>query len=613
MSKMIIKNLVVTGLNKEDASIGFNLGLNVISGSSDTGKTYVFQCLKYLLGSGSKPKENLDEAVGYTDAFLEIQVSTALLTIERSLMGGDVKVHFGDLASARAGTCKFEVMNAEAKGKNNLSKHILKLMGLSGITVVKAKTKGQKAEMHLSNFRELIFIDEGKIITNESPFLSGDKSDRSKEKTFLNYLVTGNDYKDVLLNEAGDAVKNTILANYLKGEIELETNRKKKISESISGYKNLYEIESKLLDLSNHLDKQQDLYKSIQSEKEQIQDTLIKAKSRSKMFLEIISRFNLLNEQYEVDKKRLDHLNESSDFFKLFKLNQCPVCFSSFSENHTHQLEIGFNIEDYSKSIVSERKKISILAKDLEETIKDSKTQKSKIDVEINYHTSKIKDLEARQKNISSDIAEFSIKLKSFLSIEKMSSEIESIDARISKLTGEIKQYLPEPGVKKKKETSDIDSVRIDVRTKLCSEFSQNLKKINYYSANEATFDEKSTDFIISGKPRRSFGKGYRAISYSLANLALLDLSSNVQTSMDLLILDSPLTTHDGKHEQIDGQDVISKEMEQLFFDLLYEHSTKLQIIVFDNKSPNSDLMKKITFTEFTCNNSYGRYGFFPK
>ena len=64
MNRMILKKLIVSGVGKKDAILEFREGLNVITGDSDTGKTYAFQCLNYILGGEKEPKA-IPEAKDY--------------------------------------------------------------------------------------------------------------------------------------------------------------------------------------------------------------------------------------------------------------------------------------------------------------------------------------------------------------------------------------------------------------------------------------------------------------------------------------------------------------------------------------------------------------------
>ncbi|KJY71003.1 hypothetical protein TW78_16230 [Vibrio coralliilyticus] len=54
---MILNKLICKGEGLEDALIEFDPNTHIIIGPSDTGKSYIFQCIKYMLGSNQIPKK----------------------------------------------------------------------------------------------------------------------------------------------------------------------------------------------------------------------------------------------------------------------------------------------------------------------------------------------------------------------------------------------------------------------------------------------------------------------------------------------------------------------------------------------------------------------------
>ena len=52
------------GPNKEPAEYVFTPGLNILWGSSDTGKTFLVEAIDFMLGSGEELKD-IPERVGY--------------------------------------------------------------------------------------------------------------------------------------------------------------------------------------------------------------------------------------------------------------------------------------------------------------------------------------------------------------------------------------------------------------------------------------------------------------------------------------------------------------------------------------------------------------------
>ncbi len=84
-----LAQLVVTGSGKPDATIDFRPGFNILTGPSNSGKSYIVECIDYALGAEMLPGEGIDEGKGYEVVFLEIIThSGTTYTLERSLVGG---------------------------------------------------------------------------------------------------------------------------------------------------------------------------------------------------------------------------------------------------------------------------------------------------------------------------------------------------------------------------------------------------------------------------------------------------------------------------------------------------------------------------------------------
>jgi len=59
-----IKKLEVLGDEVKPSIIEFRKGLNIIYGASDTGKTFIYECINYMLGDNKVPKITIEEAKG---------------------------------------------------------------------------------------------------------------------------------------------------------------------------------------------------------------------------------------------------------------------------------------------------------------------------------------------------------------------------------------------------------------------------------------------------------------------------------------------------------------------------------------------------------------------
>lgn len=119
MKRMILTRLVLSGNKKRNAVLEFQKGLNVISGDSDTGKTFAFQCLDYIFGA-QKELKDITEAEGYSLISLEFTIDGKSYRLERLI--GDNKINVIHQGEIRKLSCKHDPTN-----NNNLSRYLLRV------------------------------------------------------------------------------------------------------------------------------------------------------------------------------------------------------------------------------------------------------------------------------------------------------------------------------------------------------------------------------------------------------------------------------------------------------------------------------------------------------
>src|ERR1035437_5634617 len=78
------------GPDKQPAEFKFTPGLNILWGSSDTGKTFLVEAIDFMLGAGD-PLKDIPERVGYDRILLGLTTGGKNYTIHRSINGGAFK------------------------------------------------------------------------------------------------------------------------------------------------------------------------------------------------------------------------------------------------------------------------------------------------------------------------------------------------------------------------------------------------------------------------------------------------------------------------------------------------------------------------------------------
>ncbi len=162
-----LDTLLVVGTDKPDAVVHFKPGLNVVSGPSDTGKSYILKCIDFMLGSSKKPK-SINESKGYSTAFLTIRtMSDQLITLERDLKGRSFRCFF-DQALPIPANKEGEVLSGKhkAEAENTVSALLLRLVGLADKKVLKASTDGTTRSLSFRDVADLIIVDECDIVAS---------------------------------------------------------------------------------------------------------------------------------------------------------------------------------------------------------------------------------------------------------------------------------------------------------------------------------------------------------------------------------------------------------------------------------------------------------------
>src|SRR5260370_2704984 len=82
------------GPDREPAEFTFTKGLNILWGSSDTGKTFLVEAIDFMLGSGDALKD-IPERVGYDCVLLGLTVAGKDYTLHRRINLGAFRLFNG--------------------------------------------------------------------------------------------------------------------------------------------------------------------------------------------------------------------------------------------------------------------------------------------------------------------------------------------------------------------------------------------------------------------------------------------------------------------------------------------------------------------------------------
>jgi len=206
MSGFYISKLRVAS-ESTHAELSFVRGANLITGASDTGKSYVFSALNHVLGR-SEPPRPVIESTGFTELYLEIGLfsNDSKITLHRTINSTAISVWRAELSNLSGAAVERYTTSGSIDNVKHISYFLLSLMGLEGRRLLFNKTKGVTRNLSIKNITGLTFVSETDIIKEGSPFYYTEQfTDRTLQQSLVSLIMTGNDYSDVV--EAEDQSK----------------------------------------------------------------------------------------------------------------------------------------------------------------------------------------------------------------------------------------------------------------------------------------------------------------------------------------------------------------------------------------------------------------------
>jgi hypothetical protein len=604
-----VKRIIITGSGKKDAVLKFDTGLNVISGASDTGKTYVFEALNYMMGSGEIPKE-VEEGKGYQEVFLEIEdINKNIYTIKRNLSDGKMFIYECTYENRNNKTPLKIIEKHDVKDKNNISSFLLELCKSEYKSVVKSLKTGSVESFTFRDFARLIMLSEEKIISKKSVILGNVGPVKyTKYKNSFKTIVTGIEDEGIKSEEDKKISKIT-----LDAKIEMMDNLITKYTEDLkelntnfsSVGSDINELEAVINEIEEIINNKKQILEDIEDKRKLLLNEQRENTTILEYNIEVIKKFSLLKENYLSDLQRIEFVDEANYYINQLDNVKCPVCLSSIEK------ESNIDIKSISISIIAEKNKLEKQLNEIDETISILEEKNENIKLKNREIIAKVDELTLRANTELKPIIELKLnELKNFLKGRDILNEKEYIESKLL----EIEQIRTD--LIKKKRNIKIEKIEIHELNNtnindICKMVSSLLIEWKLFSGPVVEFNVKDFDFIINGKKKESFGKGYRAIINSALVIAIMKYTvDRGLPHPKLIILDSPLTTF--KEKDKDGnKDEVDDMVKKSFYNHLANNFSNEQIIVFENVEPDSQIKGKITYYHFSKNKNNGRYGFF--
>lgn len=603
-----IRRLTLVGRGVPNAEVRFHEGLNVVSGPSDTGKTFIVQCIDYMLGGKDVP-ESIPEAAQYETVRLALSVSDGddEVVLERSLRGGNFKLISPGKADRHLSA------KHSAGDKDSASQYLL---GLSALTEKKVRKNKQGAtrEVSFRDLARLILVDEETIISKTSPILTGQHTTGTVESAVFRVLLTGGDDSSLISSEdpkvakgrqAGKVEMLDLLLNQTKGRMaEMQLPGDAQVWQG-----QLAQIETLFDAAQKELAVEQQNAAQLEGKRRSELNNLRQLESRSGVLRELQRRFALLEQQYRSDLRRLESIAEAGARLGQMNEERCAVCGATAEhQEHEHQ-KAESAPEDVAQSCLAEADKIRLLIIDLQLTRTDNDRQIARLD-ELSIQA------KASVRALATQLTEM-LKPRVEVALLRLRESQASRDTyrRALELHGRVNELqslsaglgLAVPGNAVELESA---RVRADEAEAFSQEVESLLRSWHFPGLDRVTFSEGDQDIVISGRTRASHGKGVRAIAHAAFNLALLKFClKGEMPHPGFVLIDSPLVVY---REPDTDEGGFSHDVKDAFYRSIAEDFRASQVIIFENEDPPLELGGDANIIRFT-GTSHGRQGFIPK
>lgn len=599
---------------KEPAILEFAPGLNGIYGASDTGKSIILETIDFILGS-SKLVRDVPERSGYDRVRLVIKTGENLLTLERSLSGGDIKLFEGDeLTEDIKGKAQILKGKHNSKKDNSISTFLLSKIGLDN-KAIRKNAKGDIQSLSFRNVLRFAVIDEDRIIKTDSPILSGQHTSATSEYSAFKLFLTGVDDSSLAENKARQA--QIISKQKTTAKIDLINDFISELQDEIDkNGLNRSELEDKISQIRSYSENQQSLILRLRQDLEkkiEYRNTILKQQTDIKVRLDeidsFLSRFNLLKEHYQADLQRLEAIEETGSFFVYLEQKSCFLCGAAPEAQHQDENCDG-NVPSVVIAARAEINKIEKLKSDLELTLDTLRQEQRDLTLrkqnllplvkqtsdEIKKCSSPLEDAQSTFTQVLNEANDAQYQLNRFIRIDELRQRKDILDREVSNT--DIPEIIK----------TDFSKSILD---EYCQKVQQILKAWNFPGSERVYFDETAKDIVINGQLRSSRGKGLRSITYTAMAIGLLEFCKERNLSHPgFIILDSPLVAYyepEGTEDSLEGTGLDKK-----FYTYLSENHKDSQIIIVDNPLPPNSIIDSISATIFTKNPDRGRYGLFP-
>ncbi|WP_298018421.1 hypothetical protein [uncultured Castellaniella sp.] len=592
---IVLTRLQSIGPDRLDAAIEFHDKRSLIRGPSDTGKSYIRDCLWYLLGGDKVPK-TFPLAEGYQELLLRFTSEGMEYEVRRALNGG------------AAAVCKRPLgrdQDFEAHDQD-IGELLVELSNAKDHQIIRSLS--ERGPVTGDDVRHWSLWSQTTILSDEPT--SGPGFGATKRISSFNLFLTGTDDAAVQLRKKSSEVER------IKGQLTSAEDALKRVQVGLPSNSTredvadaLKRVDATLSAITAQYEERAATLRGLRREIGDTSDMLSRATSLRNHARAMIARFHLLEQKYSNDMERLGAAGEGIAFFEELPTLPCPLCGTPTNVQPAPNDLRSDAPRRYRAAINAEAEKIRGLRIGLLAALENERRRFATWGAEVDKHMDRLSELQGREeavmlgtriefsanpKELAIRRSELAAQLATFDEVERLKAEIERL--KKSKLRPRV-QVVRDGGTFGR-------SVANAAKALLEAWGFQDIKSI--------ALDSEQCDLVINDRPRLSYGAGRRAIYLTALIIALMEhaLAHN-HPHLGIVVVDSPLKAY-ADPESNEQRDIPVGTVTDQFYRWLSEFAGIGQVIILENERISTQTSELLHPIEFSGIPGVGRLGFYP-
>jgi rubrerythrin len=587
------------GLGKTAAVVDFRSPAALIRGPSETGKSYIRDCLWFLLGGDKVPKQ-IPEATGYDTLILLLDADTLRYEIRRALAGGETKITLITLGA--------DGKEARETIDEEIGTFLVRMAGAEGKQLLRSRSR--RGLVTGGDLRHWFLLSQPNVISEEAT--SGQVANAPQRIAAFHMFLTGTDDSAIELAKSSSELER-IAGQIMGAEEALKRLRaelpsgqtKDEVAEALE------RVDTALGAMNHQYEARASRLRGVRSEILQALEEQRNAQLEHDHSKAMVERFELLDEKYRSDSERLGATWEGVAMFQALDDTPCPICATpAESQLDPRQLKRGAQ-DMYRKALKAELEKIILLRHGLAAALKRERIRVESLSGRVSRASTTLSTLEKQERqNLQSTRVEFSGDPKTLAVRRSELSEYLSRYDEEARLTVEIERLSK---LKVRKHTPlarNIGGADIDV----AEHAKTYLHAWGFTGVDTVTLNSASCDLVINGRARLDYGAGKRAIFLTAMTVAVMAHAlGKGHPHLGLVLVDSPLKSYaDPKSNEL--REITASTVTDRFYAWLAEWRGPGQVIILENQEIASHAKTSLEPTEFVGNEGdEGRPGFYPQ